>query len=255
MLFRSVERNRYAIHFVAMSVVVFLANAGGSTILTMQTFTGVDNTGTIRGIASYRNGDPDTRIRMDAEPLCASQHSEPPYTETIVVNPDGHLANVFVYVKEGISASKFTLPDEVPILEQTGCVFKPHVLGVMTGQKLLIRNVDPLLHNVHALPKRNKQFNLGQPFQGMGTERTFTKPEIMVRFKCDIHPWMSAYVGVVDHPFFAVSDQRGQFTISSLPPGDYLLEAWHETLGTQTRRVTLKAEEGVEVSFNFGSER
>ena len=139
------------------------------------------------------------------------------------------------------------------MLNQQGCTYAPHVSGIMTGQTLIIRNSDPTLHNVHALPKNNEEFNQGQPFQDMELEKEFGTAEVMVRFKCDVHPWMSAYMGVVDHPFFATSGADGSFAIEGLPAGDYVLEAWHETLGAQTQSVTVAADGAVDVSFDFAS--
>ncbi len=207
--------------------------------------------GAISGVINYSNGDPDTAIKMDADPVCLGLHTEPVETETIVADA-GKLANVFVYVKEGVSGS-YSPPDEAQLLNQEGCTYSPHVAGIMTGQKLVIRNSDSTLHNVHALPKNNQEFNQGQPFQGMELEKEFDTAEVMVRFKCDVHPWMGAYMGVLDHPFFAVSGADGSFEIDGLPAGDYVIEAWHETLGTQTQSVSVAADGAVDVTFDFAS--
>ena len=119
------------------------------------------------------------------------------------------------------------------------------------GQPLVILNSDPTLHNIHAMPKGNTEFNTGQPIQGMKTMHTFDKPEVMVPFKCDVHGWMNAYVGVLDHPYFAVTGPDGSFTLKGLPPGTYTIEAWHEKLGTQTTQVTLGAKETKDANFTF----
>ncbi|MFQ5525644.1 MAG: carboxypeptidase regulatory-like domain-containing protein [Thermoanaerobaculia bacterium] len=203
----------------------------------------------INGTINYSNGDPDAAIKMDADPVCAGLHPEGAETQTVVADGGG-LANVFVYVKEGISGS-YDAPSEPALLDQQGCTYRPHVSGIMTAQTLVIRNSDPTLHNVHALPNNNEEFNQGQPFQDMELEKEFANAEVMVRFKCDVHPWMGAYIGVVDHPFFAVSGADGSFSIGGLPAGDYVLEAWHETLGTQTQSVTVGADGAVDVSFDF----
>lgn len=207
--------------------------------------------GSVTGVINYSNGDPDAVIKMDADPVCSGLHSDAVETETVVADA-GKLANVFVYVKEGVSGS-YPAPGEAHVLNQEGCVYSPHVSGVMTGQKLVIRNSDPTLHNVHALPKNNEEFNQGQPFQGMELEKEFTSEEVMVRFKCDVHPWMGAYMAVLDHPFFSVSGADGSFEIDGLPAGDYVLEAWHETLGTQTQSVSVAADGAVAVTFDFAS--
>lgn len=206
-------------------------------------------TGSVAGTVAFSNGDPDAEIAMDADPVCMSLHSEPVHTEKVVVT-DGQLANVFVYVKEGLSGS-YSAPGDSKLLDQTGCQYVPHVAGLQVGQKLVIRNSDQTLHNVHAMPTLNQEFNNGQPFQGMELERTFDKAEVMIPFKCDVHPWMASYIGVVDHPFFAVSGVDGSFAIDGLPAGDYVLEAWHEELGTQTMSVSVGAGAAAEAAFDF----
>lgn len=209
-------------------------------------------TGSVTGTVNYANGgDPDAVIKMDADPVCASLHSAPVETETVIAG-DGTLGNVFVYVKEGLTGS-YPAPAERHVLNQEGCKYSPHVSGIMVGQKLVIRNSDPTLHNVHALPSNNDEFNQGQPFQGMELEKEFENTEVMVRFKCDVHPWMSAHMGVLDHPFFAVTEEDGSFTIANLPAGDYVLEAWHETLGTQTVPVSVAEDGAAEVAFEYTS--
>ena len=206
--------------------------------------------GSINGVVTYVNGDPDAEIKMDADPQCISLHSDAVHTEKVVTDDAGNLANVFVYVKEGLAGS-YPAPAETVMLDQKGCLYTPHVAGIMVGQKLIIRNSDPTLHNVHALPKINQEFNQGQPFQGMELERTFDQAEVMVPFKCDVHPWMSSYMAVLDHPYFAVSAEDGSFSIPNLPAGDYVVEAWHEEFGTQTQNVTVAGDGAVDVSFDF----
>jgi hypothetical protein len=136
-------------------------------------------------------------------------------------------------------------------LDQQGCRYSPHVFGIQTGQTLEILNSDPTLHNIHAMPANNREFNTGQPIQGMKTEQSFENVEVMVPFKCDVHGWMNAYAGVLDHPYFAVTTADGGFELSNVPPGTYTVEAWHETLGTQTQSVTVDASGTAEVSFTF----
>jgi hypothetical protein len=205
---------------------------------------------TISGVATYTNGDPDTEIKMDADPVCASLHEGTVHTEKIVHDDSGNLANVFVYVKEGVTGSH-PGPSSSHVLDQVGCQYNPHVSGMQLDQQLLIRNSDPTLHNVHAMPTVNKEFNMGQPFQGMEIEHTFDKTEVMIRFKCDVHPWMASYMAVLDHPFFGVSGADGSYSLENLPAGDYVVEAWHEELGTQTQNVTVAEGGEVEVSFDF----
>ena len=206
----------------------------------------------ITGSASYANGDPDAAIKMAADPVCDGLHSEPVYSEKVVA-ADGKLANVFVYVKSGLTGS-YPAPAEKAMLDQRGCQYSPHVSGIMVGQTLVIKNSDPTLHNVHAMAKKNEEFNQGQPFQNMEIERTFDAPEVMVPFKCDVHPWMSSYMGVLDHPFFAVTGADGSFSIDGLPAGSYEVEAWHEQLGARTLTVEVAADGSAQADFDFSPE-
>jgi plastocyanin len=169
-----------------------------------------------------------------------------------LVNANGTLAQIFVYVKEGLEGMSFPVPSEAALLDQQGCMYVPHVIGVQTGQTLTVRNSDDTLHNVNAQPANNPGFNIGQPVAGMTYDHTFESPEIMIPVKCDVHPWMAAYIGVVPHPYFTVTDTEGGFSIDRLPPGDYVLEAWSEGLGTQTINVSVAPNETAEANFTFG---
>lgn len=194
---------------------------------------------------------PPEEIRMNADPACLKEATN---TETnyYVVGADGGLGNVFVYVKEGLEGHTFPTPSDSVTLDQKGCRYTPHVFGIQVDQPLVIINSDPTLHNIHATPASNTEFNTGMPpVPGMTADHTFTTPEIMVPFKCDVHGWMNAHVGVLDHPYFAVTGENGSFDISNLPPGDYVVEAWHEMLGTQTQNVTVGEKAAVELSFTF----
>lgn len=207
----------------------------------------------INGVVSYAGTDPDTAIQMMADPDCLVLHTEAVHTERIVGDGAGHLGNVFVYVKSGLAGATYSAPGDSHLLDQKGCQYFPHVSGLMVGQDLLIRNSDTTLHNVHAIPKVNREFNQGQPIQGMETKKSFSKPEVMIRFKCDVHPWMSSYMAVLEHPFFAVSGADGSFAIENLPEGDYELEAWHEELGTLSQQVTVGADGVTDVEFDYGA--
>jgi plastocyanin len=191
-------------------------------------------------------------IRMNADPVCLKEAKGPQEQETFVVGPDGKsLANVFVYVKDGLGNYVYDAPTGAPRIDQKQCRYTPHVFGMRVGQTLEIINSDPTLHNIHAVPKTNREFNTGQPIQGMKTNHTFTAREVMVPFKCDVHGWMNAYVGVLDHPYFATTDTSGKFELKGLPPGTYTVEAWHEKLGAMTESVTVAATESKDVSFTF----
>lgn len=207
--------------------------------------------GTIAGTATYANGDPDKAIKMDADPVCADMHTEAVHTESVVTDEAGHLANVFVFVSGGLEGKTFQAPGDAHLLDQSGCLYKPHVSGVMVGQKLIIRNSDQTLHNVHALPTKNKEFNQGQPFKDMELEHKFDHAEVMVRFKCDVHPWMGSYMGVLEHPFFAVTGADGGYSIEGLPAGTYTVETWHEELGSQTQEVTVADNATAQADFAF----
>jgi plastocyanin len=194
------------------------------------------------------------RINMAADRSCLELHDEPVYSREVMVNEDGSLANVFVYVKEGLEGKSFPTAEESVVLDQSGCWYKPRVFGLMVGQTLVIRNSDPTLHNVHAVARTNREFNIGQPVKGMETPRTFNETEVMIPFKCDVHPWMSAYAGVLPHPYFGVTKQEGSVSLANLPPGEYVIAAWHEKYGEQTLRVTLGERDTQELTFTFRSD-
>ncbi|MFV2006777.1 MAG: carboxypeptidase regulatory-like domain-containing protein [Longimicrobiales bacterium] len=209
--------------------------------------------GNISGSIAFEGDAPAMRvIDMAEEPVCADKHASTPMTEDVVVNDNGTLANVFVYVKEGLENLEFPTPSQPVLLDQDGCVYNPHVLGVMAGQDITIKNSDGLLHNINASPTENRGFNMSQPVAMEGT-RSFPVAEVMVPLRCDVHGWMTAYIGVVDNPFYAVSGSDGSFDLSTLPPGDYVLEAWHERYGTQTQNVTVVTGETATVTFMFSA--
>jgi len=192
-------------------------------------------------------------IRMNADPACVAANKGTSPTQETYVGEGGSLGNVFVYVQSGLSGT-FPAPTTAVVLDQKGCRYIPHVFGVQVGQPIEIVNSDPTLHNVHATPKTNGEFNTAQPIQGMKTSHTFTAKEadVVVPFKCDVHGWMSASVGVLDHPYFAVTKTDGSFTIPNLPPGTYTLAAWHERLGTQTQSITVAAKDSKsDANFTF----
>jgi hypothetical protein len=207
--------------------------------------------GDVNGVVAFEGTAPKNEpIKMNADPVCVKENTTPQEQETYEV-ADGKLGNVFVYVKDGLGAYSFDTPTTVVTIDQKNCRYHPHVFGVMVNQPLEILNSDPTLHNIHALPKGNAEFNNGQPIQGMKTEHKFTAKEVMVPFKCDVHGWMNAYVGVVDNPYYAVTDKAGKFSLKGLPPGTYTIEAWHEKLGTQEVKVTLGAKETKDANFSF----
>ena len=170
-------------------------------------------------------GTPKPEVSIDLGAVCGPLNpNKSVTTRHYVVGKDGGLANVFVYLKDAKAAPSAS---EAQMLDQAGCMYEPYVMGVVTGQKFKIKNSDPTLHNVHATPKINKEFNFGQPIKDQVSEKSFDQAEVLVRMKCDVHPWMFAYVGVVDHPYFAVTDKEGNFKISGVPDGKYTIVAYH----------------------------
>jgi len=207
--------------------------------------------GTVKGVVNFDGAAPaNAAIKMNADPVCVKQNKDPQFQETYEVGADGKtLGNVFVYVKDGLGNYIYDMPTTPAKIDQQNCRYHPHVFGIRVNQPLEIVNSDPTLHNIHAMPKGNAEFNNGQPIQGMKMTHTFSAKEVMVPFKCDVHGWMNAYVGVLDHPYFATTEKDGKFELKDLPAGTYTIEAWHEKLGAQTASVTLGQKETKDVAF------
>lgn len=207
--------------------------------------------GDITGKVSFDGKAPaPARLRMDADKVCARAHKETVFGEEVVLNKNGTLKNVLIYVKDGLAGKKFDPPKEKVVFDQIGCVYTPHVLGIMVGQELEVLNSDPTLHNVHSLSKLNTQFNQAMPMKGMKLKKKFDKVETF-KVKCEVHPWMNAYIGVFNHPYYAVTDDNGNFNIKGLPAGEYTIEAWQEKYGTQTMKVTVGAADKKTVDFKY----
>lgn len=208
---------------------------------------------TIKGKALYEGKVPKLRpIKMDADPICLTKHGGPVQPDFLVLGDGNTLGNVFVRVVSGVPKKDYPAPTEAAVLDQKGCMYHPHVLGVMVNQPVDILNPDGTLHNVHAVAEVNQEFNIAMPKFRKKITRTFTKPEVMVKMKCDVHPWMAGFVAVMEHPYFAVSDAaNGEFMIENLPAGDYEIEAWHEKLGTQKTKVSVAEGDTKELSFTF----
>lgn len=180
---------------------------------------------------------------------CAAPANDPNQYSVRVNN--GNLMNVFVHVKNGLPDAKYDAPAEPKTLDQVHCAYIPRVFGIQIGQPLDIINSDSTLHNVHSMAKESSPFNVGMPKKDMKLTKTFDKTEVMVTVKCDVHPWMRAYVGVLPHPFYDTTNEQGAFTINKLPAGSYTIEAWHETLGTQTKEITLDGKQSGTLNFEF----
>ena len=211
--------------------------------------------GTIAGQVKFEGTVPPADvIRMSGDRKCVPDAGPNPQSDALLVSADKGVKNAFVYVKDGLDpAYTFDTPTAPATLDQKGCLYTPRVLGVRVGQAIEIVNSDPTMHNVHALPMANREFNHGQPKQNTSLSEVFTTPEVMVRFKCDVHSWMAAWVGVVAHPYFAVTDEKGEFKLPGLPPGSYTLEAWHERLGKQTAQVSIAPNQTQPVAITFTS--
>jgi hypothetical protein len=181
---------------------------------------------------------PPERIEMASDPSCQQAHPDGYERQRVKVS-DGGLAEVLVYVSSGIDGY-YPPPGEPVVLAQKACTYSPHVVALQVGQGLRIENLDETLHNIHPRPSLNREFNVGQPRRGMSAVRVFDRPELMIPVRCDVHPWMSASVSVVPHPFFAVTAEDGSFRIPGLPAGSFEVEARHETLGPATARITLR---------------
>ncbi len=208
----------------------------------------------VKGVVRFEGRPPRRRkVDLGAEKYCKSKRTDVLRDESVVVNDDGTLRNVFVWVKKGVKG-KYPMPSEPVVIKQVNCQYLPHVAGVRVGQRLVIENTDPLMHNVHGLGKRNKEFNYAQAKQGMKNEEVFRRPEVMLELKCDVHGWMGAYLGIVRHPFFAVTGDGGTFELGRLPPGDYTIEAWHEVYGKQPLKVTVGENETKDISFTFSKQ-
>jgi plastocyanin len=207
----------------------------------------------ITGTVTFAGKTPPLKpLAMAADPMCAKKHSGPVPNEALVLGSGNTMAHIIVWVSKGLPAGKtWPAPQTPVVLDQNGCQYKPHVMGVMVGQPYKILNSDGLAHNVHTLPKVNKSFNRSMPATLKEVTTTFDKPEPIFQVKCDVHPWMSAYIGVFTHPFFSVTSTDGKYTISGLDPGTYEITAWHERLGPQTASITVGANDKKTQDFKF----
>jgi plastocyanin len=191
-------------------------------------------------------------MRLDGDAKCVAENgARDRADESILPGTGNALQNVFVYIKDGLSGHAFPIPAEPVVLDQDQCRYTPRVLGVRVGQPLTIRNSDPLLHNVRAEGKINQPFNMSTPIEGASFSRTFATREVMVDVRCDVHAWMRAFVGALEHPYFGTTGQDGRVALNNLPPGTYTIEAWHEQFGVKTQQVTVGAKESKDVRFTF----
>jgi hypothetical protein len=227
-------------------VAVVLVSAG----LTLRGGDDRSAAGSITGKVKFTGTAPaNPKIDMSEEAACKGKYTSDP----VVQVTGGMLAGTLVYVKSGLPAGqKYPAATAPAVIDQEGCLYHPRTLAAMVCQPVEIRNSDPVLHNIKAVPKKNRGFNISQPTKGMKTTRTFTAAEVAIPLQCNVHGWMHANLAVLDHPFFATTGPDGSFTIAGLPPGTYQLEAWHEKLGVRTASVTVPATGNATADFTFG---
>lgn len=230
-----------AVAAVAMQLAVPAAWAAGTLKVTVK-----------------KGGERPKRIVLDmaADPNCVKAHTEADGTvkkvgsENAVVSKEGQVMNAIAYVKDGLGDAEFKAPEEKVVIDQHGCMYVPHVLTVMIGQTVTVRNSDETLHNIHSFAQKQRAFNFAQPQKGMEKDVDFQREEF-VPVKCDVHPWMSAFIGVFKHPFHAVTDKTGAASIKELPAGEYTIGVWHEEFGELEQKVTIKDGEEAAVEFSY----
>ncbi len=206
---------------------------------------------TVAGMVSFSGEAPRfPPVNMSAEPDCIALHGGRVPSDRVLIN-DGKLQDVLVWVSKGLEGKRFPVRTDMVNLDQKGCIYKPHVVAVQAGQALNITNSDPTTHNVHPLPRENREWNKSQTSGAPAIDYAFPRPETSIAVKCNIHPWMQAYIHVIEHPYFAVTDSNGAFEIANLPPGTYTVQAMHERLGEQEMEITVGASESKQVDFAF----
>ena len=207
----------------------------------------------VKGVVKFEgNVTKPKHIEMSADPQCAKAHPGGATIEEVITDGSGDLENVVVYVADGLGDRTFAPPEKPAVIEQKGCLYQPHVVTMQANQKLEVVNDDPTTHNIHPMPKNNREWNKSQP-PGVPIEETFAREEVAIPVKCNVHPWMRSDIAVVKNPYFAVTGKNGSFELPNLPPGTYTIEAWHEKLGTQTQKITVGPSETKTVNFVFKS--
>jgi hypothetical protein len=231
---------------------MFAAAATPARAAKSRTPRAAGNTGTITGKVYFHGQKPQLRpIQMGKDSVCTSLHTKPVYPQDGQVNSNGTLPYAFVYVKQSSATLPSKPPDTPVVLTQKGCEYEPHVMGVMVGQPFEVMTLDPTTHNIHILAKINKEWNVTQQPGSPSVVRRFKYAEVMIPIRCNVHPWMKAYLGVMKNPFYAVTGKNGSFTLKGLPPGDYTIEVWTALFGTQEHHVTVRSGETATTDFTF----
>lgn len=248
-------RQRFGVVVLASACLMWGVSCGGGDSakpVRQPTPLDLSTIGTISGTVRFEGVVPEQTIaQLSGWSECASQHPEGNPTAGDILINDGKVQNAMVYIKDGLRDRVFAVPTTPVVLDQKGCLFTPRILGAQTDQPLSMLNSDPLAHNVHGFPKNSSAWNFSLGIKGASRTASVNKPEAMIEVKCDIHPWMRAYLGVFEHPYFAGSATDGRFTLKGLPPGDYTIEAWHERFGVQSQKIVLGAKETKEIEFTF----
>jgi len=236
--------------FPAITICALAALALSAWLVPGRAFS-ADASSSVKGTVKFEGVAPKpSRIDMSQDPACAKLRSTPATTEDVMVGGSGGLANVVIYVSDGLTSHNFQPPAQPAVLEQKGCQYTPHVLALQATQKLNVVNSDETTHNIHPTPNTNREWNMTQP-HGMPLEQSFAREEVAIPVKCNIHPWMKGYIAVFKHPYFAVTDKNGSFELKDLPPGTYTITAWQEKLGPQSQKVTISAGEAKTLDFAF----
>jgi len=212
--------------------------------------------GSVTGKVNFEGQAPKFKpLSMDADSVCAAKHSGPVYPDVVVANSNGTLANVLVYVKTGLEGKAFATPSDAVVLDQNGCIYKPHVLGIQARQSLRVTTSDNTTHNIHPMPKVNREWNLSQAPGADAITQSFTRAEVSIPVKCNQHPWMKAWIHVMSNPFYAVTGDAGTFELKGLPPGEYEIEAVHEQYGAQAMKVTVAAKAAATAEFKYKADQ
>ncbi len=244
--------NVRCISITIVATAIFAVSEAADSVKT-QPGKGSSATVTLTGIVKLEGTAPKpTPISMAKEPTCAKMHTVPAMTEEVITDENGALQNAVVYVAEGLPDSvSGSPPSESAVIDQKACTYHPHVIAIQANQKIRVVNSDQTSHNIHPLPRFNREWNKSQPPGQPAFEDSFAREEIAIPVKCNVHPWMRAYIAVLRNPYFAVTGKQGTFDIKKLPPGTYTISAWHEKYGTTSQTVSIAANESKTITFTF----